>query len=627
MARFYPVYVRRSDGTNEVISKGSRREYNQPTAEQMDQRPDKNGVSDYYRECEINEVKSLDWRRKLGGMLARELQWKDKNGSESTCILAAFPQNYRLYEHIKKSEKDGKTEVKNKTHAAGGNDRQDAYLYGHPAGRRKRYRSPADFFPHLLWLCTDETGDPDNCSCKLCCPEELENMIPGAKAVKVEKPIKVEPEPRQTKAPSSLATKPEAMKLPKQEAIALERLVATPLPQARSIDQQLDSQYTGFKYRQGELCWFRPGQSWSLGIILRRWNTYTTLHYSVQPLSFPGNKQNPVTLSSDDHMRPWLAWSVPRFTYPGLNDITPLPQYETMDWQGLAQGRFGAGGVLDVDGSILAAKSIDSSYTPFSAIQRNEPQPGIVDIRYEGLYLGGEKIWRGEPIRLATGTGLDILVVQQIVERTRQGNPESIIFIGDVYVLTAAPHTDPNVPSPASPLNNPNLPRRLTDDLAYRNARSIQVKGVVMHWKLSSTQTRVDLNNIKGRWYESSLWLPILRPDIFQSSSERGEIQELSMYMNSRGDCLHANRDPSLPKIPRMNIRRGTRVEAFRQAVPANTQIVDGNEQPGRPTLDPALSTMTGELDPRFTTNAAQEDNNIDTFMNLEPMEGQGGYY
>ena len=70
----------------------------------------------------------------------------------------AFPEHYRLYEHVKKTEKDGKTEVKSKTHAAGGNDRQDAYLYGHPAGRKKRYRSPADFFPHLLWLCTDESG-------------------------------------------------------------------------------------------------------------------------------------------------------------------------------------------------------------------------------------------------------------------------------------------------------------------------------------------------------------------------------------------------------------------------------------------------------------------------------------
>ena len=81
MARFYPLYVRRSDGKLEVVVKGKRREINQPTEEQLDQRPDKNGVSDYYREVAPDEAKHLDWRRKLGGMLARELDWKDKNAS------------------------------------------------------------------------------------------------------------------------------------------------------------------------------------------------------------------------------------------------------------------------------------------------------------------------------------------------------------------------------------------------------------------------------------------------------------------------------------------------------------------------------------------------------------------
>ena len=56
-------------------------------------------------------------------------------------------------------------------HAAGIFERQDAYLYGHPQGRKKRYRSPADFFPHVLWLVTDKEGDPRNCSCKICSPD------------------------------------------------------------------------------------------------------------------------------------------------------------------------------------------------------------------------------------------------------------------------------------------------------------------------------------------------------------------------------------------------------------------------------------------------------------------------
>lgn len=79
MARFYPLYCRRSDGKVEALVKGKRKELNQPTDDQLDQKPDKNGVSDYYREVSPDEAKSLDWRRKLGGMLARELGWKDKN--------------------------------------------------------------------------------------------------------------------------------------------------------------------------------------------------------------------------------------------------------------------------------------------------------------------------------------------------------------------------------------------------------------------------------------------------------------------------------------------------------------------------------------------------------------------
>ena len=80
MARFYPLYVRRSDGKIEIIVKGKRKELNQPTEDQLDQRPDKDGISDFYREVALEEPKHMDWRRKLGGMLARELNWKDKTG-------------------------------------------------------------------------------------------------------------------------------------------------------------------------------------------------------------------------------------------------------------------------------------------------------------------------------------------------------------------------------------------------------------------------------------------------------------------------------------------------------------------------------------------------------------------
>ena len=73
MAPFYPLYIRRSDGKLEVASGQRKREKNEPTAEQLDRTPDAKGVSDFYRQVVSDEVKNIDWRRKLGGMLAREL--------------------------------------------------------------------------------------------------------------------------------------------------------------------------------------------------------------------------------------------------------------------------------------------------------------------------------------------------------------------------------------------------------------------------------------------------------------------------------------------------------------------------------------------------------------------------
>lgn len=87
MARFYPVIARRSDGKREIIGKARKKETNEPTAEQLDQKPDRNGVADYYREVSPDESKHLDWRRKLGGMLARELAWKPKDGSTGRLLL------------------------------------------------------------------------------------------------------------------------------------------------------------------------------------------------------------------------------------------------------------------------------------------------------------------------------------------------------------------------------------------------------------------------------------------------------------------------------------------------------------------------------------------------------------
>ncbi|KAK4574569.1 hypothetical protein LTR86_001410 [Recurvomyces mirabilis] len=667
MARFKPIYIRRSDGRLEMIGKGKHRERNEPTPEQLDTTADKHGVSDFYREVGPEDAKSMDWRRKLGGMLARELG-VDERGSDHSYVLVAFPEHYRLFEHVKKTVRDGKTEVKAKTHAGGGNDRQDAYLYGHPAGRRKRFRSPADFFPHLLWLATDESGDADNCGCKICSPEDLEAAIPGAKA-KVDRPSKqasdssrsIPAVSRQSSAqsiksePVTIATRPTSTTVPP---------TPTALPKPRNADQQLDRRYYNFMYRAGELVWFKRGQAWGLGTVLRRWlqnqghpNQY---HYLVQPLSYPGHNTSASIKCSDAEFRPWLAWSVPKFTHDGLNHL-PLPaHYNSADWQGIAQKRYGHG-ELEVDASILAAKAVDATYTPFEAIKSSEPEPGTTEASYNGIYLGAEQVWVGDPVRLQVGSGTDIMIIHTIIERAR-GTPaassSSLNLIGDIYRLTSVTHrpgdNNPHVYSSTSGQNdNPYLPPRLIEDLRDRNNHSIAARGTASYWKLTTAKAKIGLNDVKGRWYEASLLLPILQQGQYEALSRKGDVQEATLWMNARGDCQNSNKPADQPTRPVVNTRKATRQEAFGRAIPSGAEIKFGVQPPLPDNVDPALQAGGAgnddimQIDPRFDTadydgraqGADPAASGLDEFMNLDAADmpgfgqdyasqaSQGGYF
>jgi hypothetical protein len=559
------------------------------------------------------------------------------------CILVTFPEGYRLYEHVKKTEKDGQTEVKTKTHAGGGNDRQDAYLYGHPTGRRKRFRSPADFFPHLLWLCTDDSGDPDNCGCKICSPEDLDVVLPGAKSLKSEKPVKQEVAESKSTIPQSSAstTRP----APQVRAASLQQQqqqqqqsqpVPTPLSPAKSPDQQEDRRYGSFMYRPGEIVWFSRVQAWGLGVVLRRWKALAgKFSYTVQPLSYPNGPSIAVTKTNEFDMRPWLAWSVPAFTHTGLNTVLDLPRFDTMEWGALRQGAYGAGGDMEVDGSILAAKSIDSTFTPFGQTQRSEVEPGTVETRFESMYLGGEKIWVGEPVRLTPGSGTDILVIHSIVERrktaamTGQVIQQSTYLVGDQYSLVNIQHINPNIPTPAAPSMNPHLPERLTQDLAYRNAQSIHKKHLASYWKLVRSQVQIGLSDIKGRWYEATVLLPKLQgQEAFDTMLAKGDVQEASLWMNSRGDCQNANRPVNAPKIGNQNIRKPTRREALGHAIPQGVEIQDAAQPPMPNNVDPALSdtsSQTLNIDPRFET-AQDTDGGLDQFMGLDPHGEMPGF-
>ena len=68
------LYIGRSDGTlSTTIPKSKRQESNGPTKDQLEKRRGDNGVYSYYQELTIEDAKSIDWRKKLGGLLVREV--------------------------------------------------------------------------------------------------------------------------------------------------------------------------------------------------------------------------------------------------------------------------------------------------------------------------------------------------------------------------------------------------------------------------------------------------------------------------------------------------------------------------------------------------------------------------
>ncbi|EON60957.1 hypothetical protein W97_00167 [Coniosporium apollinis CBS 100218] len=600
MTRFFPLYVRRSDGKLEIAAKG-KTEQNQPLPGQLDQTPDAKGISDYYREISVDEVKHLDWRRKLGGMLVRELGGQDDQ--EKACILAALPENYRLYEHIKSkgNASDGKTTKATKNHAGGGHDRQDAYLYGHPLGRKKRYRSPAEFFPHLLWLVTDKAGDPDNCTCTICSPEQLEEEKPAkdSKAAIKKEDIHTRPVGRISPiveiparpssitraSPAPIARRPSTTPVTPASVSASKPPTPTPLPQPRSLDQQIDAQYNKFIFRPGELVWFNRGVAWGLGIILQRYYLSTSpliRAYIVQPLSHPLSHPPTATITQEAELRPWLAWSAPQYTNKYLAERPTT--YDMLDWPAYIEGRIGPGDA-EVDGSIMAAKAIDASFTLFDLIKTTAPAPGVEERRWNGLFLGGEKAWVGEPVRLRIGSGSDVLVIIEIVEKVASqfaagssgsgaggvaggaggARTSTISLIGDIYTFCS-------VPLSSSVPDDRHLPLRMREDLLFRN----QVTALThskSYWKLAKSMAKLGIADLKGRWYESSLLLPILHPD-YHERVRRGDIGDAGVWMNGRGDGLPQGSPGT---------RKPERRDAFGRAVPVGTRIVEGVEPPVQP--------------------------------------------
>ncbi|CAG8977972.1 hypothetical protein HYALB_00001853 [Hymenoscyphus albidus] len=611
MPLYYPITIVRSDGLFAVPTRSGTSEPNEPTAAQQDDTPDSKGMVDCYKRLDPEEPKAVDWRRKLGGMLMHRLGGKEH--LNKSYILAEIPEGYVLWEHLKynvdkvngdKSKEKGK-------HAAGVFERQDAYLYGHPQGRKKRYRSPADFFHHLLWLAVDKEGDPRNCSCKICSPDEVaEESVKATSQLKNE----IKPVPAPTTSAVTIKPLPQSQSTPaasKPPPNNIQKATSQPNPTAStfiSAEQRADGAANGqYLYRSGELVWFNNGLNWRLGIISRRQIQNNKPRYLLQPLSNPYQHQ-PWQIKDDEaSIRPWLAWSVPLTTVPAIQELT----YDQVPWERVLRGELDAGHSRDyvVDGSILAAKVVDSSYSLYDRIENALAGPG--EVHYRGMFLGAEKIWVGEPIRLRGSDSKDIvvLIVHKLIERTTPQGISSVTFVGDVYKWVEMPTPYRN----RADWPTPDLPARMVADLRFRNEVADQAgTGIYCEWRLLEPAVRKSLTDVKGRWYETRTLLPILRgAAAFQAELVKGRTHDAGQFMNGRRD-----------KNNNVETRKKNRRDTLGRAVPADFKVSRGLDGPEADLAFPDIQQpppAAAELTPYV-------ESDIDQFMDLD-QAATGGHH
>jgi hypothetical protein len=81
MNQFQFVFTTKSDGLD-IVNIKNRPVRNGPSEEQLNDKPNAQGQKDYYREILKDDAKHIDWRKKLGGMLLREMGGKPYEGKE-----------------------------------------------------------------------------------------------------------------------------------------------------------------------------------------------------------------------------------------------------------------------------------------------------------------------------------------------------------------------------------------------------------------------------------------------------------------------------------------------------------------------------------------------------------------
>lgn len=562
-----------SDGKAEVPSPtGFGMTPNRPPADMIKKLDeDVKDTTAYYKPCPPGSSNDLLWRIELGTRLVAQTAPSWLN--ECLYCLKSLPEGYALLDRYSHSK-------------AGDEPTIITYLFGHPDGPKKRYKSPQEFLAHLMWLAIDKDHKKANCGCLICKgsgnldrrpptppPEVISAAQPtrspvaapaaatgrasarrkaAAKAAAANtalaaaSPATTAATTTKSKGKSAPKATPSAISTPTLEQSQAHQPPpqgAPPVPQPQqqlmrpvpthppfsahllyiapsTSERMFDLQFSIDIYRRGECVWFQASpedrSNWSLGTILSKeaapLNPGTPAGYTIQILSSPLSKPSAHRHVTHDRIRPWLAWTAPQPQQPSLR--LPGVRFETINWD---KYRYSAN--VEVDASIVVAKEVEGTFCPLDQLPVSGPNN---ERYYTGLWFGAEKIWVGEGVRLKPRFSQppplpprgesnqvlilrdEVLVVTCIFERLGQTTPghTNIFLQGDIYLLQPA-RILPNNPAMMSPPYQ-YLPDRMRKDAINRNNVSAGL-GLYSTWELVFAGVTVPMEDVKGRWYESSV--------------------------------------------------------------------------------------------------------------------------
>ncbi|KAK6539468.1 hypothetical protein TWF694_009691 [Orbilia ellipsospora] len=393
------------------------------------------------------EKQDLLYRTKLADAIVQSLGLPVSDDIYSGYILDRLPDRYRLFaQQIVIVDDSGVEHLK----------RTDTYLYGHPFSIR--FRSPNEFFPHLLSILymhrNSLIGLPKNttlpyqplhaCGCKYCLGVRKNHAAPTS--ISKETPTMAAESSSRAQAVKTVAIQANLI----QAAIETER----------------DIKDGGWKFRKGEVVWAHLrletaelGGTWFAAVVINGPETASFADYANIYTSVDQNRgfYRVQKCGSDTdvhmiHLSDLLPWTkVPQ---------TDEPRNITVD-----------------EDSKAAAEEACSSYF---IVARDANDHSIYDstkIVYElkGLFLGPEKLWIGDAVRIPRKGGFlpdvsvwdpqqyDILIVRRIVLATtadpstdEKGNVERVFIfyvLGDVLTMYPregeyiAKHLDRKVPN------------------------------------------------------------------------------------------------------------------------------------------------------------------------------------